>query len=146
MQEQAATRGETGTMHGLMARLQGLGFDMPVNSGQGGATRAVAEHISVRSVLRDDLLAERFLSRLVTFCRREVPVCLSVREFGSDAGAYIAWKDFCELIRCACKASGASVTQVGFCMHSHQLPVRAWCEVADAMLGDGPRYVFLDLS
>jgi hypothetical protein len=113
--------------------LQALGFP-PLAA---GAAFAVSRKVSVRDVLDDAGVARRLARFLQRHAKRRAAVCLSVSDFGADGDVSEAWQAFCDRLRPA----GA---RPGFCIHSHQMPLRDFCRIADATLGSAPRYVYLD--
>ena len=118
----------------LLSELQRLGFGSPVTG--------FADRISVQDVTRGD--ADDVLGRLCGIASRGGTLCLSPVEFGEGGFAIETWQRFCEILRAAFLARNLATDQLGFCIHSHQLPLQAYCLIADSILGSGPRFVFLD--
>jgi hypothetical protein len=112
--------------------------------GFGVQSPGIAERISVREVLRAGPDASDTLQRLARMANDNVPLCLSPVDFGAEPDAIDAWRDFCDAVAAALSLGRPGSTGPGLCIQSHQLPLEAYCLVADAVLGQGPRYVFLD--
>lgn len=125
-------------------RLRKLGFKLNFLGRERNLAHGVAERVSVRDVLDNDDIAQGFVQRLCGFAEHLVPVCLSPVELYNATAAVSSWQGFCQLIRDAGAARGFDLGGIGFCIHSHQLPLDDYCDIADAALGRGPRYVFLD--
>jgi hypothetical protein len=129
----------------LVRALQETGFTPPPRC---GPARTVAcgtgLRISVQRLLHGEADAGSTLQRLLALVARGLPVSLSPEDFGSEASAVESWQQFCEIVASALAARGQSARGIGICVHSHQIPLEAYCLIADAVLGAGPRYVFLD--
>lgn len=103
-----------------------------------------AQRVSVRDVLEEDESGQAFLLRLCNLVGAGVPINLSLEDFCSNESGIDSWQRFCEIVRTALVGRKLSGRDIGFCIHSHQMPLEAYCLIADAVLGRGPRYVFLD--
>ena len=100
--------------------------------------------VSVRNVVESSVAGVALLQKLSNLTDSKIPVNLSVEDFPVEESTVTVWQRFCEALRDAlspCKLPGNSP---GLCVHSHQMPQEAFCLIADAVLGRGPRYVFLD--
>ena len=104
----------------------------------------VAERVSVRDTLENTEAQKLFLRRICSLIGSGIPVNLMPQDFPAARGGVDSWQRFCEVIRAALSRAGLSARQVGLCIHSHQMPMEAYCLIADVVLGRGPRYVFLD--
>jgi hypothetical protein len=103
-----------------------------------------AQRVSVCDVIEQDETRQAFLLHLCNLVGTGIPVNLSLEDFGSYESGIESWQRFCEIVRTALMERKLSGRDIGFCIHSHQMPLEAYCLIADAVLGCGPRYVFLD--
>lgn len=125
--------------------LRNLGVIPPRRFGVGrDVVCGTAFRISVREVLDDVNASRAQLQRLCELVRAGVPLNLAVEEFGGEARAIKAWQCFCETVRDALARQALSARHLGLCVHSDQLPLEAYRLIADAVLGQGPRFVYLD--
>ncbi len=133
------------TAHGTPGqRLRALGLRPAMRSLGGWLTGGVAERVSVQSTLQEDMTAAALLQRLYRYEQAGISVCLSPTEFGPGNAAIDSWREFCELLCREGRNRGLTFEKLGFCVHSHQLPLEAFCVVPDSVFGPGPRFVFLD--
>ncbi len=113
-----------------------------------GAHRSVvcgtAMGVSAREVLDRGDAGRAHLDRLCDLVGSGIPVNLSVKEFAGETSAIATWQRFCEVVRGALLQRSLTSGDLGLCVHSHQMPLEAYRLIADAVLGRGPRYVFLD--
>jgi len=120
----------------LTAELRQLGFDiLPAGS---------AGRVSVRAVLEGGPASSKKLQALCAVAAAGVPLCLSPVDLGGGGSAIDTWQQFCEAISIQLSRIHDRSVSPGFCISSHQLPLEAFCLIADSVLGKGPRYVFLD--
>lgn len=127
------------------AAIAAAGFTPPPRFGAGrNAVCGAAERVSVRDVLENEHLQKSFLPRVCTLVATGIPLNLSPHDFPCKGPGIDSWQRFCELIQSALSSHGLSGRSIGLCMHSHQMPLEAYCLIADVVLGRGPRYVFLD--
>jgi hypothetical protein len=127
------------------AEIAGLGFRPPQRYGVGrSVVCGAAERVSVRDTLENDEAGKLFLRRICSLVGAGIPVNLSPQDFGRESSGIDSWQRFCELIRSELSSRALSARHLGVCIHSHQLPLEAYCLIADVVLGRGPRYVFLD--
>ena len=129
---------------GPAAALMALGFDLPAATARATAAGGVAEKISVRAILDDADVAKRFRYTLERCARQGAPVSYLVLDLGREAAAATRWAAFCQFILDTVGPGRRFSWRPGFCLHSHALPLEEYCEIADSLLGRGPRYVFLD--
>jgi len=129
----------------MAAELTDLGLRPPSRHGAGrNAVCGMAQRVSVREVLDDGEAGKAFMRRLCELVAEGVPVNLSPEDFCSEKSGIDSWQRFCEMIRAALSSRELSGRNIGLCIHSHQMPLEAYRLIADAVLGPGPRYVFLD--
>lgn len=129
----------------MEAELNKLGFQPPSRYGANrNAVCGTAQRVSVREVLDDDEVGSAFLHRLCKLVGDGIPVNLSPEDFCSQESGIASWQRFCEAIQTALSWRELSGHHIGLCIHSHQMPLDAYRLIADAVLGRGPRYVFLD--
>ena len=126
---------QQGGANPLVIELRRLGFEL--------LQPGMAERISVREVLRTGACGSSLLQRLANIANSSHPLCLTPVDFGDTGDAIHTWQRFCEILRESLPPP-RSASSPGFCLHSHQLPLEAYCLIADAILGKGPRYLFLD--
>ena len=100
--------------------------------------------VSVRDMVEGTDAGLELLQKLSGLASRQIPVNLSVEHFPNGESATVVWQRFCEVLRDALSPSRLPDSLLGLCVNSHQMPQEAWCLIADAVLGRGPRYVFLD--
>jgi hypothetical protein len=139
---QCAAAHDLDTMAG---ELSGLGLLPPPR--YGAARRVVcgtAKRVSVREVLDDGMAGAVFTRSLCELVRQGIPVNLSAEDFRSEKSGVDSWQQFCEIVQDTLSSCELSTRNIGLCVHSHQMPLEAFRLVADAVLGPGPRYVFLD--
>lgn len=98
--------------------------------------------VSVGKVLAGD--AGEFLSTLQRLCNAGVPVCIQPRELGKRGEAIGRWQAFCEILRRVLCVDARLRARPAICIAAHALPLQAYCVIADALLGRGPRFVYLD--
>jgi len=144
-QDDGRQRAVTNNLDKLDAALRSLGVIPPQRFGiDRNVVCGTGFRVSVQEVL-DDLDAGRAqLRRLCESVRGGVPLNLSVEDFGDTATAITAWQRFCEAVRDALSQQTLPTRHLGLCVHSDQLPLEAYRLIADAVLGRGPRYVYLD--
>jgi hypothetical protein len=127
------------------AALEKLGFVPPPRHGSySDSVGGSACRVSVWDVLDDNEAGTAFLRHLCKLVGEGIPVNLSPGDFRGEASTIDAWQRFCEKIRAALDWRDLSGRHLGLCIHSHQMPLEAYWLIADAVLGCGPRYVFLD--
>jgi hypothetical protein len=125
--------------------LRDLGFVPPHRYGaERNVVCGTAMRVSVREVLGNSDAGRARLARLCELVGSGVPVNLSAEAFGGATSAIAAWQQFCEVVRSALSQQSLTTGNLGLCVHSHQIPLEAYRLIADAVLGQGPRYVFLD--
>lgn len=144
-QDNRRQRAVANDLDAIDAALRNLGAIPPRRFGIGrNVVCGTAFRVSVREVL-DDLDAGRAqLQRVCELVRGGVPLNLSAEDFGGEATAIKSWQYFCEAIRAALSQQALPTHHLGLCVHSHQMPLEAYSLIADAVLGRGPRYVYLD--
>jgi hypothetical protein len=121
----------------LASELSQLGFRL--------APSEVARRVSVRDVLGGEQQGRAELRLLAEIADTGLPLCLSATDLGKHEHTITQWQKFCEAIQAAlARRRTRSAPPAGFCIHSHQLPLEAYCLITDVVLGKGPRYVFLD--
>jgi len=129
----------------MAAALEELGFMPPPRYGSSGISVCGSAHrVSVRDVLDENEAGQAFLRWLRKLVGEGIPVNLSPEDFPGELSAIESWQRFCEVIRDALSLCEPSGRHLGLCIHSHQMPLEAYRLIADAVLGRGPRYVFLD--
>ncbi len=109
-----------------------------------GSIYGSALRISVQGLLLGDADAESRLSRICALLTHGATVSLSPEDFGEQSSAVESWQQFCEIIAAALPKKAQPGQSLGICVHSHQLPLEAYCLIADSVFGAGPRFVFLD--
>lgn len=138
-------RGGADDLDEMSAALAGLGFTPPVRYGAAGnIVCGVSEQVSVRNVLDDEETGTAFVRRICRLIGEGIPVNLSPLDFRCEGSGIESWQRFCEAIRQALIWRGMSGHTIGLCIHAHQMPLEAYRLIAAAVLGRGPRYVFLD--
>jgi hypothetical protein len=118
--------------------------DVPVAVQPGGVPLLVP----VDKVLGGGFEARQFELTLWRLMQDKVPVSLSLtglRAEGSDRRcATEVLRRFCEHVRAVLSRVAYEPARLSLCVHSHQLPLQAFFLIANATLGVGPRYVYLD--
>ncbi len=107
-------------------RLRALGLRPAMRNRGGWLTDGVAERVSVEGVLHDETTARTLLRRLYRYEEAGVSVCLSPADFGPGGDVIDSWREFCELICREGRNRGLGLENLGFCVHSHQLPLEAF--------------------
>ncbi len=129
----------------IFAEIAALGFETPPWSGHGKSIACgTSLRVSVSCVLAGQRAAGDLLDTLRGLIAKRVPVCLVPDDFPGEVPAIEAWTKFCELLQSGFSGQHGCKPYLGFCMHSHRMPLDAYCLIADSLLGPGPRYVFLD--
>ncbi|MGI9205165.1 MAG: hypothetical protein ACR2Q3_14205 [Woeseiaceae bacterium] len=129
----------------LIDEVAQLGFDPPQRSRHDSSIMCgTSFRVSVSRVLAEQHKADALLVTLRRLNAKRVPVCLVPEDFPTGTAVIEAWSRFCELIQSGISGQGRCGPELGFCMHSHRMPLGAFCLVTDSLLGSGPRYVFLD--
>lgn len=118
--------------------LQALGFGLPGLSGHSIRPQGVAFRACVPTMLGDGESAGQLRHALRRSARQGIPVCILPANLDDGSTVVAQWAAFCQLIHDFGAISPA------FCVHSHQLPLREFCDIADKTLGSGQRFVFLD--
>jgi len=122
-----------------------LGFDPPRRSGrERRIICGTSFRVSVSNVLADGCIAGDLFDKLSGLFGNQVPTCLVPDDFPAGTSAIDSWRFFCELIQAQYSEQTRRASRLGFCMHSHRMPLDAFCLIADSLLGFGPRYVYLD--
>ncbi len=103
-----------------------------------------ALRVSVREVLQDSEAGREHLRLLGGLVGQQVPVTLSAEDFPGENQAIESWQRFCEVVQGTLDDQNLPGHYLGLCLHSHQMPLEAYCLIADAVIGRGPRFVFLD--
>lgn len=127
------------------AKIAQLGFVAPRLYGS-GRTRVcgLSLPVSIAEVIAEECLSADRLDVLVRAVSDAIPVCLHPEDFPTGVSTIDSWRQFCETIRTSMVRREVPTTGIGFCMHSHRMPLEAYCLIADSLLGCGPRHVFLD--
>lgn len=129
----------------LFGGLRQLGFEPQIHyCGKQGTTAGVPYLLPVMRTLRATSESGRLLQSLSDLVRQEIPLTLALTDLGGGDAALRSMQDFCELLQLGLSASGLSAEGIGLCLHSHQIPLQAFSVIANSVLGNGPRYVFLD--
>ncbi|MDH4072626.1 MAG: hypothetical protein OEV41_05920 [Gammaproteobacteria bacterium] len=102
--------------------------------------REVALRVCVRRVLVGGEPRDRFASRYRRLVDDGARVCLLPESLGGNGESLPRWRRFCEALR----EIGSVAGSPALCIHSHQLPLESYRAEADAALGPGPRFVYLD--
>lgn len=127
------------------AEITALGFDLPkvsgINPSVGGG---LSLPVSVSSIIADKFAAEAFLENLACLVAKNVLVCLQPEDFPDSYTPTDAWQLLCEAVADYLSKKKLPKRQLATCMHSHQIPLPAYCLIADSLFGRGRRYVFLD--
>lgn len=122
-----------------------LGFDPPSRYGrEQTAICGTSLRLSVQNILANTALADEFLDTLSKFANVGVPVCLFAEDFPPGKSTIESWRLCCERIRDEFLSRRLDTTKISCCIHSHRMPLEAYCLITDSLLGFGPRYVFLD--
>ncbi len=104
----------------------------------------VSISISVRLCLSNRDTAEKFLRNLTQLLETNFLVCLHLEDFSGNQDPTEAWRQFCTLIADRLKEADLAERRIATCIHSHRMPLPAYCLIADSLLGRATRYVFLD--
>ena len=129
----------------IAARLDELGFRPPSLVGNAGSmVSGMSLRLPVADIVLETPLAERFHSDLASRILKGIPVCLVATDFPRAVPAIRAWHQCCEhlgneLARRRLPSGGIAIG-----MHAHRMPLEAYWLIANAVLGRGTRYVFLD--
>lgn len=122
-----------------------LGFDPPQRIARDRSIRCgTSFRVSVGRVLADECAAAELLASLRELSAKRIPVCLVPDDFPVELPAIDAWTKFCELLQAGLSKQAGCHPFLSFCMHSHRMPLDAFCLITDSLLGVGPRYVYLD--
>jgi len=100
--------------------------------------------ISVERCLNNRDTAEKFLRNLTALLETNFLVCLQLKDFSGHEDPTEGWRRFCTLIADRLKEKNLTERRIATCIHSHRMPLPAYCLIADSLLGRGTRYVFLD--
>ena len=127
------------------AEISALGFDLPkrscVHPSVGGG---LSIRVSVSKIIADKFAAEGFLETLASLIAKKIPICLQPEDFPDAYTPIDAWQLLCEAIADHLSHKKLPKRQIATCMHSHRMPLPAYCLIADSLLGRGRRYAFLD--
>jgi hypothetical protein len=115
----------------LPARNAGVPLLVPVDRLRNGGIEARQFELTIKRLMQD-----------------RVPVALSLtgmRGSGdSEACATTALQRFCEYLRSLLCHVAYDPASISLCLRSHQLPLQAFSLISNSVLGQGPRYVYLD--
>jgi hypothetical protein len=89
-------------------------------------------------------VAEAFLENLACLIVKKIPICLQPEDFPDAYTPIDAWRLLCEAVADHLSQKKLPKRQIATCMHSHRMPLPAYCLIADSIFGRGRRYVFLD--
>lgn len=142
---QGAAADKTEPCDVLFDQLRQLGFE-PQTRYCGNAVRAagIPYRLPVMRVLSSPSESGRLLHALCDLLRQETPLTLALTDLGSGDIALHSLQVFCESLRSGLSRNGLTADGIGLCLHSHQVPLQAYSVIANSVLGNGPRYVFLD--
>lgn len=104
--------------------------------------------VPVDEVLGGGFAARQFMLTLQRLMQESARVALSLSRLrGSGGSKHCATQSlqrFCEQVRAALAPAGFAPSRLSLCVHSHQLPLQAFLLISRSVLGNGPRYVYLD--
>ncbi len=129
----------------ICAELAQLGFDPPQRFGQKqNMVCGSSLQVSLDAVLADGRAREKLLHDISWLLENNAQVCLIPEKFPAGVSSIESWRTFCAWLRAGLQSRNLNTTNIGFCLHSHRMPLEAYRLVADTMLGCGARYVYLD--
>jgi hypothetical protein len=129
----------------LFHALRQLGFEPQTHyCGNQITTAGIPYLLPVMRVLSSPSDSGRLLRALSDLVRQQVPLTLALTDLGSGDTALQSMQNLCESLRSGLSGYGLSAEGIGLCLHSHQMPLQAFSVIANSVLGNGPRYVFLD--
>jgi len=129
----------------LFHALRQLGFEPQTHyCGNQITTAGIPYLLPVMRVLSSPSDSGRLLRALSDLVRQQVPLTLALTDLGSGDIALQSMQNLCESLRSGLSGYGLSAEGIGLCLHSHQMPLQAFSVIANSVLGNGPRYVFLD--
>ena len=136
---------EAGSLDALFRGLRQLGFAPQTQyCGKQVTNTGVPYLLPVMRTLRATSEAGKLLQSVSGLVRQEIPLTLALTDLGGGTAALQSMQDFCELLQLGLSQRGLSAKGIGLCLHSHQMPLQAFSLIANSVLGEGPRYVFLD--
>ena len=145
IREQGAASGKRERSDVLFDRLRQLGFEPQTRyCGSAVSAAGIPYRLPVMRVLSSPSESGRLLSALCDLLRQETPLTLALTDLGSGDIALHSLQAFCESLRSGLSRNSLSAEGIGLCLHSHQVPLQAYSVIANSVLGNGPRYVFLD--
>lgn len=125
-------------------RLRQLGFKVPPLCGtRNNVAGGVPMRVSVRNLLRSGTASEIAINAILTLLRGHIPLTLSLTDLGREDAAIDALQRCCEFLQAEIANDKQCGEHLGICVHSHQLPLRAFQEITKSVPGGGPRYVLL---
>lgn len=131
-----------GVVESSLTALRQQGFEPPpLDATRPAIGCGAALSVAVRDAIDN---SAAFLKTLCELAAGATPICLSPIDFGRPDSAVDAWQTLCELVRATLSAHGLPARGIATCIHAHQMPLEAYCLIADSVLGAGPRYVHLD--
>ncbi len=129
----------------LFSELRQLGFEPQMHyCGKQVTTAGVPYLLPVTRTLNSTFESGGLLKSLSDLVRREIPLTLALTDLGGGDAALQSMQNFCEMLRFGLSGLGLSADGIGLCLHSHQMPLQAFSVITNSVLGQGPRYVFLD--
>jgi len=132
-------------LRSLVGGLEQLGFEVPPLYGtQNDVAGGVPMRLAVRDLLRSASGTGIATSTILTLLKDGVPLTLSLTDLGNESVAVSNLQRFCEVLQAEIGKYNAGSSSIGVCVHSHQLPLQAFQVITKSVLGNGPRYVFLD--
>ena len=127
------------------AEITALGFDLPkLSSTHPSVAGGLSIPVSVSKIIADKFVAEAFLENLACLIAKKIPICLQPEDFPDAYTPIDAWRLLCEAVADHLSQKKLPKRQIATCMHSHRMPLPAYCLIADSIFGRGRRYVFLD--
>lgn len=129
----------------ITKKIARLGFVPPPRYGpERSAVCGTSLRLSVQDMFTDSNFTEKFMQSLSAFVGAGLPVCILAEDFPSDNSPIESWRRCCQCIRDEFLRRRLPTATISCCIHSHRMPLEAYCLIADTLLGFGPRYVFLD--
>ena len=137
----------------------GLSADCPDAPGGGAAQQprfqlpevrnpGVGVALSCARARNSSLETRRWYERIAGYLHAGMPLTISLQGLGrgrhDENGACKRLQTVCEMLAGLVGDSGYDTRRLGLCVQSHIVPVETFALVTNALLGSGPRYVFLD--
>jgi hypothetical protein len=128
----------------MIDRLCRLGFEVPELCGPGkNVAGGVPLTLSLRGPQPARAAFAAGIERIVGIMQMQLPVTVSLEDFGHGERAILNLQRLCEALVRAIAVNNLPGDQLGLCIAAQHFPLQTFQSLADTLPGNGPRYVRL---